>query len=222
MTPNEKAVLVKALNKAASMGLGITDTVNLIELYQDLIGDMDHGPVNAIVSQSGIRPLSLSQREAIGLAIPSPAPPPVVPMPPPVPTKPMIILSSTSSIQSGDTTQDRTLQEHYDELKGKVPDFIDVLGPGRTVPARFKVEVYKREAEGIVPASFGVVLSAAGDPSKVEGKFSYDMNKPYDVDKDIADFRESILHMYKNAGKKLTPMLPPVQLPPDGMGEQWA
>jgi hypothetical protein len=221
MTLNERAVITKALVKAAGMGLGIQDTVNLIELYQDVISDMGDSPVNAIVAQSEIRPLSLGQREELSLATPVPVPPPVIPMPPPIPTRPMVILSSTSAIASENAAPDRTLQEHYDELKSKVPDFIDVLGPGRSVPARFKVEVYKRDADGIVPASFGIVLSAAGDPSKVEGKFSYDLNKPYDVDKNIAEFRESIINMYKNAGKKLTPVLPPVQLPSNGMGEQW-
>lgn len=217
MTMNERAVITKALVKAAGMGLGVEDTVNLIELYQDVISDMGDSPINAIGAQSEIRP-----REKFSLAVPAPAPPPVIPMPPPIPTKPMIILSSTSAIASESAAPDRTLQEHYDELKAQLPDFIEVLGPGRATPARFKIEVYKRDAAGIVPASFGVVLSAAGDPSKVEGKFSYDLNKPYDVNRDLADFRESILHMYKNAGKKLTPMLPPVQLPPNGMGDQWA
>jgi len=221
MTLNEREVITKALAKAAGMGLGITETVNLIELYQDVISDLGDGAmkiVSGIGAKSEIRPI-----HGLSVAAPAiPTPPPVLPMPPPMPTKPMVVLSSTSAIASEYATQDRTLQEHFDELKAKVPDFIDVLGPGRNVPARFRVEVYKRDPDGIVPASFGVVLSAMGDPSKVEGKFSYDLNKPYDVEKNFAEFRESILSMYKNSGKKLTPLLPPVQMPPNGMGEQWA
>jgi len=213
MTLNERAVITKALAKAAGMGLGIEDTVNLIELYQDVINDVGSEARSAIVVQSEFRPTA------------SPAPIPAPPPPPPViqsPKKPVVLLSATSAIGSDVVLIDRTLDECVAELKEKIPAYIDILGPGRTAPARFKLDVYRREAEGIVPASFGVVLTAAGDPSVVEGKFTYDLIRPYDVDKDIAEFREAIISRYKNAGKKLVPMLPPVQLPANGLGDQWA
>ena len=217
MTLNERSVITKALTKAAGMGLGIEDTVNLIQLYQDVIDDVGSGARESIGTKSEFR---LEQQ---------PPPPPIVfsglggvDVVKPTSTKPAIVLSSTASIESEPTGYDRTLDECYQELKAKVPDFIEVLGPGRTAPARFMVEVYKRDASGIVPASFGVVLTAAGDRSQIEGKFTYCLDRPYDVDKDLADFRESILSMYKNAGKKIVPVLPPVQLPSNGIGERWA
>lgn len=220
MNQNERDVITKALVRAAGMGLDIEATVDLIDLYHQVAGDIGGLPVGVINAQSEFR---LAQQQQ---------PPP----PPPVlsgltgglveasraAAKPAIILSSTASIASEPTGYDRTLDECYQELKAKVPDFIEVLGPGRTVPARFMIEVYKRDASGIVPASFGVVLTVPGDRSQIEGKFTYCLDRPYDVDKDLEEFRKSILSMYANAGKKLVPVLPPVQLPSNGMGEQWA
>lgn len=212
MTLNEKEVLKKALTKAAGMGLGIDDTIGLIEMYQEVMSD---------IAAPGLVGVSLNS----GLSIVPP--PPVVIDPqarmaaPEKSSPPPVILSATSSINGDTHVVDRTLDECYQELKAAAPPYIEVLGPGRTVPARFMVEVFKREGQGGIPPIFGVALTAAGDPSKVEGKFSYSLGRPYDLESDIKEFKDTIYSMYKNAGKKITPNLPTVQMPSGGLGEQW-
>lgn len=198
MTENEYNIVRQALNRASKMGLDAEGTVELIKMYEDIARDVQGAP---LPPAQAFRPATAAPMSPGTLVLSSDGPTP--PPPPPV------YLSSRVPLDSHEHGLNRTLDECFRDVSSKVPDYVDVLGEGRRIPARFKVEAYRKDGDGMVPPSFGIVFSDFADRSVMVGKTFYSIDKEYDVEKDIAEFVESIKTRYKNAGKVLRPNLPP-------------
>ena len=196
MTQTEYNVVRKALVKANQLRLGIDETMNLIQMYEDLANDLVGDGSIVAAPQSAI---GLSG----GLNYRQPEPPPIVSatvadmngdmykiQTPAAPRS----LSATSALSLAPEVPEESVDEIFEKIRTEAPNRLEVLAPGFTKPMVFHVDAYKSEVQGVA----GLTFSHWGDRSKVAGRTSYMPGKSYSVAADIEEFSESQRQIFKS------------------------
>ena len=195
MTQTEYNVVRKALVKANQLRLGIDETMNLIQMYEDLANDLTSGDGSILAVQAVPAIGGLNYRQ--------PEPPPIVSatvsdmngdahkiQAPAV----LRSLSATSALSLAPEVPEESIDEIFEKIRTEAPNRLEVLAPGFTKPMVFHVDPYKSEVQGVA----GLTFSHWGDRSKVAGRTSYMPGKSYSVAADIEEFSESQRQIFRS------------------------
>lgn len=190
MTQTEYNVVRKALVKANQLRLGIDETMNLIQMYEDLANDLVDTGVPVLAANPQI------SKFLDGLNYRQPEPPPIVSNDVQEVQPPVILrsLSATSALSLAPEVPEESIDEIFEKIRTEAPNRLEVLAPGFTKPMVFHVDAYKSEVQGIA----GLTFSHWGDRSKVASRTSYMPGKPYNIAADIEEFSESQRQIFKS------------------------
>ena len=180
-------IIKKALVKANQLRLGIDETINLIQMYEEIAGDVSPGFISdggRFVQQANSYP-SINQ----------PDPPPVIDPRAVQHESTIRTFSATASLirQSESAYIEKSAEQMYQEIIAKSPRELLVTAPGYTHPMKYHVDAWKDDDRNTA----GMTFSTFGDRSIILGRVVYQYDKPYDVEKDIQEFIDAQKQVFR-------------------------